>query len=126
MPDDTSQIWFVVETETTQTVEEVHRGERSGVDTGGGFGQKVTEQIKTVVEKQRVSLDAAALKAQLNGLLRILGEVSDQANQQSGLQMDEVELSVEITGEGQVNFLGNSGKLGNKGAIKLKFKRATL
>jgi hypothetical protein len=126
MPDNTSPIWFVVETETTQMVEveEVHRGERSGVDTGGGYGQRVTEQIKTITEK-RVPLDAAALKAQLSGLLKILGDVSDQASHQSGLQMDEVELSVEITAEGQVNFLGNSGKLGNKGAIKLKFKRAS-
>lgn len=125
MTDDSSQIWFVVEAEVTQTVEkEVRSGERSGDDIGGGYGKRVAEQIRTITQK-RVPLDAAALRAQLNGLLKILGDVSDQANQQSGLQLDEVELSVEITGEGQVNILGNSGKLGNKGAVKLKFKRAT-
>lgn len=123
---DNSTIWFVVETETTQTVkEEVRRGGRSGEDTGGGFGQRFKEQVKTVVQ-QRVPLDAAALKAQINGLLKVLSDISDEANQQNGLQLDEVELAVEITGEGQVNILGNSGKLGNKGAITLKFKRATL
>ncbi|NJN88374.1 MAG: hypothetical protein HC881_21410 [Leptolyngbyaceae cyanobacterium SL_7_1] len=123
MTDDPSQIWFIVETETLQTVEEVRRGERSGEDIGGGFG-RVTEHISTITQK-RVPLDAAALRAQLNGLLKVLGEISEQANHLSGLQLDEVELAVEITGEGQVNILGNSGKLGNKGAIALKFKRAT-
>ena len=124
MTEEASQIWFVVETETTRTIEDVRRGERSGEDIGGDFRQRVTEQIRTIAEK-RVPLDAAALREQLNGLLKILGDVSDKANQQSGLQLDEVELAVELTGEGQVNILGNSGKLGNKGAIKLKFKRAT-
>jgi hypothetical protein len=121
MTDDLAQVWVVVETDIVQTTEEVRRGERSGTDIGGGFG-RVTEQINTIAQK-RVPLDAAALRAQLNGLLKILGDVSEQANQQSGLQLEEVELAVEITGEGQVNILGNSGKLGNKGGIVLKFKR---
>lgn len=124
MTEEPSQIWFVVETEISRTVEDVQRGERAGEDIGGSFRQRVKEQISTFVE-ERVPLDAAALREQLNGLLKILGDVSDKASQQSGLQLDEVELAVEITGEGQVNILGNSGKLGNKGAIKLKFKRTT-
>ena len=123
MPDDSSQIWIVTEVETTESVE-ILQGERSSDDVGGGFGQRMTEKIKKIVQ-QRTPLDAAALKVQMNGLLKVLGDISTQANQQSGLQLDEVELSVEINGEGQVSILGNSGKLGNKGAIKLKFKRAT-
>ncbi|AFZ10575.1 hypothetical protein QUA82_26740 [Microcoleus sp. F8-D3] len=123
MSDDSSQIWIVTEVETTESVE-ILQGQRSSDDTGGGFGQRVKEQIKTTVQ-QRVPLDAAALKVQMNGLLKVLGDISTEANQQNGLQLDEVELSVEINGEGQVSILGNSGKLGNKGAIKLKFKRTT-
>jgi hypothetical protein len=123
MPEDSSQIWILTEVETTESIE-VRGGERSSDDVGGGFGRQVKEQIKTTVQ-QRVPLDAAALKVQMNGLLKVLGDISTEANQQNGLQLDEVELSVEINGEGQVSILGNSGKLGNKGAIKLKFKRST-
>ena len=39
------------------------------------------------------------------------------------MQLDELELTVEINGEGQVSLLGTGGKVGTKGAIKLKFKR---
>lgn len=124
MPEDSSQIWIVTEVETIESIK-FREGERNSDDVGGGFGQKVKEQIKTSVQQQRVPLDAAALKAQMNGLLNVLGDISNQANQQNGLQLEEVELSVEINGEGQVSILGNSGKLGNKGAIKLKFKRAS-
>lgn len=122
MPDDSSQIWIVSEVETTENVE-VLLGERSGDDVGGGFGQRVTEQAKKFIQ-QRVPLDAAALKVQISGLLKVLDDISTQAKLQTGLQLDEVELSVEINGEGQVSVLGHGGKLGNKGGIKLKFKRA--
>lgn len=124
MTEATGQLWLITEIETTQTTEVV-RGERGGGDTGGGFGlPKVTEQVKTIV-RQRVPLDAVALKTQMNGLLQVVGDVFDQANQQTDLKLDEVELSVEINAEGQVSLLGNGGSLSDKGAIKLKFKRAT-
>jgi len=82
----------------------------------------VTEQVKTIV-RQRVPLDAIALKTQMNGLLQVVGEVFAQATQQSDLTLDEVELSVEINAQGQVSILGSGGSLSDKGAIKLKFKR---
>jgi hypothetical protein len=123
MADETAQLWLITEVETTETTEVV-RGERSGNDTGGGFGTpRVTEQVKTIV-RQRVPLDAVALKTQMKGLLQVVSDVFDQANQQSDLQLDEVELSVEINAQGQVSILGNGGSLNNRGAIKLKFKRS--
>lgn len=124
-----AKLWLITEVETTETIEvqtdEVRRGERGGEDIGPQFGQKtqVTEQIKTVV-RQRVPLDAVALKVQMQGLLQVVGDVFDQASLQSDLQLDEIELAVEINAEGQVSLLGNGGKLSDKGAIKLKFKRA--
>nr|WP_281257084.1 hypothetical protein [Calothrix elsteri] len=39
------------------------------------------------------------------------------------MQLDEIELTVEINGEGQVKLLGNGIKAGGKGGIKLTFKR---
>ncbi|NJK52107.1 MAG: hypothetical protein HC936_03485 [Leptolyngbyaceae cyanobacterium SU_3_3] len=121
MGDETSTVWIVTEVEASETIE-VRQGERSSRDMGGGFGQRVTEQVTTIVRK-RMPLDALALKSQMNGLLKVVGELFDQASQQSGLLLDEVELSVEINAEGQVSIMGSGGKLGDKGAIKLKFKR---
>lgn len=124
MTDEAAQLWIVTEVETTQTTEVVQGGRESG-DIGGGYGQpRVTDQVKTVV-RQRVPLDAIALKTQMNGLLRVVGEVFDQATQNSDLTLDEVELSVEINAQGQVSILGNGGSLSDKGSIKLKFKRST-
>lgn len=118
-----TQLWLVTEVETTETVE-VRRGERGSDDIGGGFGlPRVTEQIKIV--RQRVPLDAVALKTQMSGLLQVVSDVFEQATQQRELLLDEVELSVEINAQGQVSIMGNGGSLSNKGAIKLKFKRVT-
>ena len=41
----------------------------------------------------------------------------------SEIALDEIELSVEINGEGKISLLGNGAQAGGKGAIKLKFKR---
>lgn len=119
-----TQIWLATEVETTETVE-VRRGERGSDDIGGGFGlPRVTEQVKTVV-RQRVPLDAVALKTQMSGLLQVVSDIFEQTTQQHELLLDEVELSVEINAQGQVSLMGNGGSLSNKGAIKLKFKRVT-
>jgi len=37
--------------------------------------------------------------------------------------LDEIELSVEVNGEGKISILGNGAQAGGKGAINLKFKR---
>ncbi len=125
MADNIAQIYLLTEVETTEMVE-VRRGEREGNrDIGGGFTPpQVTEKVKTIV-RQRVPLDAIALKSQMSGLLQVVSDVFDQANQQTGLQLDEVELSVEINAQGQVSIMGSGGSLSDKGAIKLKFKKAT-
>ena len=47
-----------------------------------------------------------------------------QAEQlRTGMQLDEIELSVEINSEGKVSLFGIGGKAGGKGAMTLKFKR---
>lgn len=124
MADEAAQLWIVTEIEKTET-KEVVRGERGGVDRDGAYSPpQVTGQVRTIV-RQRVPLDAVALKSQMNGLLQVVSSVFDQANSQAGLQLEEVELSVEINAQGQVSILGSGGSLSDKGAIKLKFKRAT-
>jgi len=119
------QLWLMTEVEQTTETVEVRRGERSGDDIGGGYGvPRMTEQVKTIV-RQRVPLDALALKTQMQGLLQVVSAVFDHAADPAGLQLEEVELAVEISAQGQVSLLGNGGSLNDKGSIKLKFKRVT-
>jgi hypothetical protein len=120
MTADPATIWIITEVEPDRT--DVKRGGRSSEDIGPSFGSTLIDSQSTPGRK-RVPIDAAALKTQMNGLLQIVGEVFDHAQQQTGLQLQEVELSVEINAEGQVSLLGSGGKLANKGGINLKFKR---
>ncbi|MEO0406665.1 MAG: hypothetical protein AAF289_04870 [Cyanobacteria bacterium P01_A01_bin.135] len=108
--------------ETIVTERDTPRGSRSGEDIGGGFGPTAAEQITKLVRK-RVPLDAAALKTQMNGLINVVGDIFAQADAQTGMQLSEVELSVEINGEGKVSIVGNGGKIANTGGITLKFTR---
>ena len=59
----------------------------------------------------------------LQSVGRIFNDAERQTTQSPGMRLDEIELSVEINGEGEVKLLGTGGKAGGKGAIKLKFKR---
>jgi hypothetical protein len=81
------------------------------------------ESVTKGSKRKRVSLDALALKEQMGGLLSVIGDLFDQADQQTGMKLSEVELSVEINAEGQVSLVGTGGKLGNTGGITLKFIR---
>ena len=64
------------------------------------------------------------LKGNLGEFIEVIEGAVDRAEQsQRKMQLDELELTVEINGEGQVSLLGTGGKVGTKGAIKLKFKR---
>ena len=120
---DNAELWVVVETEAVGEVIEVE-GTRSRPDTGSGFSVPDTlEKIRTVTQRKRVSLDAQALKAQMESMLAIVNDLFSQADTQTDLRLEEVELSVEINAEGQISLVGNGGKLGNTGGIKLKFTR---
>jgi hypothetical protein len=115
-----STIWIVAEeiTESSNV-----SGARDSIDTGGGFGLKVSEKVTSIFTKKRVPLDAVALKSQMSGLLKVVGDLFNQAEEQTGMKLSEVQLSVEINAEGQVSLVGNGGKLANKGGITLKFTR---
>ena len=76
------------------------------------------------VFKERKTLDATLLKQQMSGLLKVVGSLFEEAEQQTGMRLTEVELSVEISGEGEVSLVGNVAKVGNQGGITLKFTRS--
>jgi hypothetical protein len=114
-------LWFVTGIEETETVE-VAEGGRSSEDVGGGFGSGVVQQARKTLT-QRVRVDAEELKREIGNLLVVVGDVFDQATSETGLSLEEVELSIEVSSEGQISILGSGGKIGGTGGIKLSFKR---
>lgn len=118
-------IWVFAESEGAIASSGVD-GERASADTGGSFApspSSVAQQVKGLLKKERVPLDAQALKRQMNGLMQVVGDLFRQAEQQTGMQLDEVSLSVEINAQGQIGIVGNGGKVGNSGGITMKFTR---
>lgn len=93
-------------------------GEKSGIDTGADYNSKDKNGRK------RSHLSADELKENMGEFLDVIEEALEKAEKpKSGMVLDEVELSVEVNGKGQVSLLGTGGEAGGKGAIKLKFKR---
>ena len=121
---DENELWIVAETEIVEERVEVE-GRRGGGDRGGGFNipGRVFEAEGSVVKRDRVSVSADKVKAQMKSMISIVNDLFDDASTRKGLQLDEVELSVEINAEGKVSLIGNGGTLGSKGGIKLKFVR---
>jgi hypothetical protein len=93
-------------------------GIRSGDDIGGGFGLNPSRTGYRLVK-----LGADELRAQIANLLEVVDHVFAQASEQSSVCLDQIDLSIEISSEGQVSIMGTGGKAGGRGAIKLVFKR---
>ncbi|WP_017318731.1 Pepco domain-containing protein [Mastigocladopsis repens] len=117
------KIWIIVE-ETSQT--ETTTGSRSGHDIGGRLGETTREVERTeeAVNTKHRAVEVTKLKEEMQGFLQAMKEILDEADQPSSkMQLDEVQLSVEINGEGKVSLFGVGGKAGGKGAMTFKFKR---
>ena len=85
-----------------------------------------TNQASTrAVRHFEVQMDV--LEAQMTRLLKqvgtVLGNASQSAGEVAGMELDEVEISVEINGQGEVSLMGIGGQAGATGAMTLKFKR---
>jgi hypothetical protein len=116
MPDQDFTIWVI--TEDIPAGAPVPKGARDAEDTGGGWG--VGPETGTV---KRIPMDALALKVQMEGLIRVVGDLFTTSDAQAGMQLNEVQLSVTISADGKVNILGSGGGLANSGGITLKFAR---
>ncbi|MGA8759732.1 MAG: hypothetical protein WB611_26135 [Stellaceae bacterium] len=114
-------LWFVTEVASAETVE-VAEGSRGSEDVGGGFGSSVVQQTRKSLT-QRVQINVEDLKREIGNLLGVVGDVFDQARNETGMSLEEVELSIEVSSEGQISILGSGGKIGGSGGIKLSFKR---
>jgi hypothetical protein len=94
-------------------------GSKGGVVRGNPFAVEPGQQ-------SRVAVKAEQLEQGVTAFLQVMGRVLRQAKQNAvelgEMELDEIELSVEVNGEGQLSLLGTGGKAGGKGAMKLKFK----
>jgi len=108
-------IWIV--TETTTAVEEG----KGGLDIGADYGGQPRDDRAS---RQRSYITAEELKQNLEEFIEVVEVSFDRAeSSQSKLQLEEIELSIEISGNGKVSLLGIGGEAAAKGAVKLKFKR---
>ena len=113
-------IWIITAENTPVTNEDV-RGEGSSSNPWNS----PTNVIKKTAQLSRVSVHK--LETELSKFLQIMGglfnRAQEQADQHTGLKLEEIELSVEITGEGEIKLLGTGITTGTTGGIKLKFKK---
>lgn len=105
-------IWIITE-ETPDS-----NGAKRGIDTGADYRNEDNN------ERKRSRLSANDLKQNMGEFLEVIEEALEKAEKTKlGIVLDEVELSVEVNGKGQVSLFGTGGEAGGKGAVKFKFKR---
>ena len=99
------------------------QGTRNSEDIGGTL--EVSEEITTEISGiKRTEVELEKLKAEMKGFIGAMREILDEADPpNSQMRLEEVELSVEVNGEGKVSLLGIGGKAGGKGAMTFKYKR---
>jgi len=122
-------LWIITE-EVAETSTKTISGARSSDDRGGLLGSKTTEeQIIVTKDKDKVvitrrKVEVTKLKQEMRGFIQAMRECLDEADtDDSKIRLDEVEVSVEVNGEGQLSLFGTGGKVGGKGSLTFKFKR---
>ena len=92
------------------------------------FGTEASTNSTNLAESKGIGqfeVKVETLEAEMAHLIDVFERLLIRAeNKNNGeIVLDEIELSVEINGEGKISLLGNGAQAGGKGAIKLKFKR---
>ncbi len=116
MDDDELGIWVIADVEAWQA-SPFTTGSHPAGGLGGGPGQDGKEGFT-----KRIRISAGDLKRQMSELLSALGDAFTQPSGNSRLMLDAVELSVEISSEGQVSILGTGSKYAGKSGIRLTLK----
>lgn len=109
-----------------EVLEDLSTGGRSGGrDVGGRLGgDRVDDKTAGKIVRSRFEVSVEAVKQEMTYFLQDIDEIFTQAEREkSGVSLEEVEVSIEISGEGKVALWGGTGVgIGGKGEIKLKFK----
>lgn len=125
MPETPSDSIWIVTDDTPQI--SIPDGTKGGITRGGDWGEETREITRSKGDGDAVKVSAQKLEQEMSHFLQVVGRLFNRAEQQakvnSGMQLEEIELSVEISGEGEVKLIGSGAKASGKGAIKLTFKR---
>lgn len=114
----TKSIWIV--TAETETEGEV---ERTGPR---GSGRSRNPYAPEAIAARGVEVSADVLEARMSGFLEGIGQMFRNAQNKianTGLELSEIELTIEISGKGEIKLIGSGGEAAAKGAVKLKFTR---
>ncbi len=114
-------VWIVTESDASETLEVAGgrtRERRCRRRFRRGRGAAGAQEPDPARAGQRRRSEAADRRSRHGGR----ATCSTTPAPSPGLQLDLVELSVEISSEGQVSILGSGGKLGGKGGLKLTFR----
>lgn len=118
MPEDV--IWVITDEPPPMIVPD---GGRDGQVLPNPFDEPEAVEIKN---RYRIPVKAEKLEQGVAEFLQVMGRVVRHAQQNAvelgNMELDEIELAVEVNGEGQLSLLGSGGKVGGKGAMTLKFK----
>lgn len=106
---------FLVVVRATESVTRSMERDRGFKDKLKAAGESVTQYVEMAPERLAVEVKdfLGKLEGILGGLPQKVGEFA----------LEELELSAEITAEGEVAFLGTGAKLGGTGGLKFTFKR---
>lgn len=111
-------IWIVTDA--------VPEGTRGGDAPPNPFDDDVP-RTPTIAPRPGIRVPAKKLEQGMADFLNTMGRVlkSAQAKAQEigGMELDEIELSVEVNGEGQLSLLGSGTKVGGSSAMTLRFKK---
>ena len=74
-----------------------------------------------------VAVSTNTLETKMKEFIGTIGKIfrnaEEQAFQEDGIYLDEIELSIEINAKAEIKLIGTGISGENKGAIKFKFKR---
>ncbi|MEL6384391.1 MAG: hypothetical protein AAFQ89_18420 [Cyanobacteria bacterium J06626_18] len=100
-------------------------GSRDGSVPQNPYGDTPRPLPKT--RQAGIPVSAAKLEQGMADFLQTMGRVIQNAQARAtelgNMELDEIELSVEVNGEGQLSLLGSGGKMGGSGTMTLRFKK---
>ena len=116
-------LWFVTEVAISRDGRRSREGSRSSEDVGGGFGSSVVQQTRKSLDPARADRCRGSEARDRESPGAWSATSSTRRGNETGMSLEEVELSIEVSSEGQISILGSGGKIGGSGGIKLSFKR---
>jgi hypothetical protein len=95
-------------------------------DAGNNFDSQ--RSYREAPQERGIKISVDELEQRMSHFLKSISRIFQQAEQYTthscNVALDEIEILIEISGEGEIKLLGTGGKAGGKGAITLKFKRS--